>query len=73
MSIPALIDYYISNYSIEVSNATAESFFPHLLVVAVNARMFSSVGYYRVKAITDYSQVSGKAVSYTHLTLPTKA
>ena len=60
MSIPALVDYHISNYSIEVPNAAAESFFVHLFVVAVDARVFSSVGYYWVKAITDYPQISGK-------------
>ena len=60
MSIPALIDYYISNYSIEVSNATTECFLPNLFVVAMNPRVLSSVGYDRVEAITYYSQISGK-------------
>ena len=55
MSIPVLVDNYISHYSIVVCDATAECLLANLLVVAVNTRMFSPVGYYRVKSVTDYS------------------
>ena len=54
MSIPELVDYNISNYGIVVTNATAECFLADLLVVAMDSCVFSSDGYYGVKAITDY-------------------
>ena len=55
MSIPVLVDNYISHYSIVVCDATAECLLADLLVVAVNTCMFPSVGYYRIKSVTDYS------------------
>ena len=54
MSIPELVDYNISNYSIVVTDTTAECFLAHLLVITMHSRVFSSVGNYGVKAITDY-------------------
>ena len=54
MSRPELVDYHISDYSIVVTDATSESFLADLLVVAMDSCVFSSVGYYGVKAITDY-------------------
>ena len=55
MSIPVLVDDHISHYSIVVCDATAECLLADLLVVAVNTCMFSPIGYYRVKSVTDYS------------------
>jgi len=55
MSIPGLVDNYISHYSIVVCDTTAECLLADLLVVAVNTRVFPPVGYYRIKSVTDYS------------------
>ena len=60
MSRLGLVYYHVSDYCVVVPYGASKGSFADLFIVSVHTRVFAAIGYQRVKAIANYSQIPSK-------------